>query len=392
VNSYKFKLAIITTHPIQYYSPIFQLLARNPKISLRVFYTWNRSSTNNFDHGFGKAIEWDIPLLEGYEYIFVQNTSQKPGSHHFMGMVNPTLETEIQTWGAQAVLIFGWSYYSYLKIIRSLKGKIPVFFRGDSHLLNEKVGLKTFARRVLLRWIYSNVDYAFYVGQNNKQYYLTHGLKEDQLTFAPHAIDNMRFMSNADIYHKDAMEWRKAMGIKENSTIYLFAGKFEPKKNPLLLLKSFIALENTNAYLIFVGNGILEEELKRIAASYPNIHFLDFQNQTKMPIVYRLGNVFVLPSQGPGETWGLAVNEAMACGLPVIISDKVGCGVDLVKNKINGYIFKSENMNELTDAMRNFVNSQLLLRKMGEESRSIIQEWSIQAMVESIEKAILHAQ
>jgi glycosyltransferase involved in cell wall biosynthesis len=218
---------------------------------------------------------------------------------------------------------------------------------------------------------------------------LAHGLKEEQLIFAPHAVDNDRFIKNADVYYNDAMSWRKAMGIEQNSIVFLFAGKFEPKKDPLLLLRSFIALQNTHTHLILVGNGVLEEELKRIANPYPNIHFLNFQNQTKMPVVYRLGDVFVLPSQGPGETWGLVVNEAMACSLPILTSNKVGCAADLVKENYNGYIFESGNFYDMVSKMQLMVDhNKSSLKDMGSNSLNLISEWSIKNLVDQILHAI----
>ena len=98
------KLAIISSHPIQYNAPLFELLHRNGKVRIKVFYTWGKNVLKEkFDPGFGKVIEWDIPLLDGYEYTFVKNKSKKPGSHHFKGIINPTLIREIKEWEADAL-------------------------------------------------------------------------------------------------------------------------------------------------------------------------------------------------------------------------------------------------------------------------------------------------
>jgi glycosyltransferase involved in cell wall biosynthesis len=135
-----------------------------------------------------------------------------------------------------------------------------------------------------------------------------------------------------------------------------------------------------------VGNGKLETQLKRNSEQDENITFLPFQNQKRMPIVYRLADVFVLPSQGPGETWGLAVNEAMACGRPVLVSDRAGCAVDLVTDGVNGYIFKSNDMKDLIDKLRFLIKSDL--NKMGQKSRQMIQNWSFEKICNALEKEI----
>ena len=173
------KLAIITTHPIQYNAPLFRLLTERNEIDIKVFYTWSQSAAGKkFDPGFGQDIEWDIPLLEGYEYTFVNNISTAPGSHHYKGINNPTLIKEIKEWGANSLLVYGWNFKSHLTAIRFFSKKIPVFFRGDSTLLDEKKGLKKIIRRFFLKYVYSHIYTAFYTGSANKAYFKAMGLKE----------------------------------------------------------------------------------------------------------------------------------------------------------------------------------------------------------------------
>jgi glycosyltransferase involved in cell wall biosynthesis len=384
------RLAIITTHPIQYYAPWFRLLAKRNIVFPKIFYTWEQSSTGvKFDPGFGKKIEWDIPLLEGYEYTFVKNTASEPGSHHFNGIINPTLISELKQWNPNAILIIGWNFQSHLKCMRYFHNKIPVFFRGDSTLLDEQNLLKKAFRRVFLKWIYHYVDYALYVGSNNKKYFLARGLKERQLIFAPHAIDNERFAEPAGIYEREAILWRSEIGIQDDDIAILFAGKLEPKKNPSLLLELAKSCTDKRLKFILVGNGVLEEELKSSAFNDERIKFINFQNQQRMPVVYRLGDVFILPSKGPGETWGLAVNEAMACNRPVIISDKVGCSIDLVKNGINGIIFDITSPGSIISFVKQLLQEDVLIKKMGNQSAQIVKGFSFQQIVNAIEQLMI---
>lgn len=379
-------LAVIITHPIQYYAPLFKLITERGKLRLKVFYTWEQSKEKVWDEKFGREIKWDIPLLEGYDYTFVKNTSQTPGSGTFKGVINPTLIQEIKDWKPYAVLVFGWNHQSHLKAMRYFKGKLSVWFRGDSTLIDEIPGYKTVLRRLWLKFVYKNVDIAFYVGENNKNYYLKHRLKESQLRFAPHAIDNSRFIDTSGNYENEAQLQRKALGFKESDLVFLFVGKFERKKNPLLLVEA--AKTFPDYKFLFVGNGDLEKEMKEKAGK--NVFFLPFQNQTQMPVVYRLSDAYVLPSQGPGETWGLAVNEAMACGKAVIVSDKVGCAVDLVKNNENGFVFETENIEDFVEKIKkiNLTN----VKQFGEKSREIIKNWSFENIAEAFEQKIIKNQ
>lgn len=387
----KKKLAIITTHPIQYYAPYFKLLTERGNIEVKVFYTWGASVLKGkYDPGFKKVVEWDIPLLEGYEYEFLDNIAKDKGSHHFWGINCPTLISNISSWSPDALFIIGWSYYSHIRAMYYFFNKIPVMFRGDSTLLDEKPGIsfKKIIRKQILNWVYGHVNTALYVGQNNKKYYRKFGLKDNQLVFAPHAIDNDRFIVNDYESSLAAKDWRHKLGIKENHIVFLFAGKLEPKKNPDILIEAFAMLDANNAHLVMVGNGELEEELKSKAKPLSNIHFIDFQNQSLMPVIYRIGDVFILPSQGPDETWGLAINEAMACGRPVIASDKCGGAVDLIAHGENGFIFKNQNLPELVDTLRAFIKQPGLIKDMGMNSLQRIKFFTFEDIAIIIEKQL----
>ncbi|MBK8712941.1 MAG: glycosyltransferase family 4 protein [Niastella sp.] len=376
------RLAIITTHPIQYNAPLFKLLAEQDKFSIMVFYTWGQQvMEHKFDPGFAKAIQWDIDLLEGYPYTFVNNIAKQPGSQHYNGINNPTLIYELQVWKPNAILIFGWNFKSHLKVLRFFHNKIPIFFRGDSTLLDKQNGVKEFCKKKILNWVYRHVDKAIYVGQENRKYYKYAGFQDDQLVLAPHAIDNTRFCFDEQARNKI----RSSLNIPQTAIVFLFAGKLEPKKDPALLLNAFVQLKKNNAHLLIAGNGVLESSLKNEFEENPNIHFLPFQNQTQMPGLYSACDIFVLPSKGPGETWGLSVNEAMACSRPVLVSNKCGCAYDLLQDGQNGFIFKSGDQKDLLKKMEYFLDNRAQLAPMGNTSFKIVNEFTYQRICDSLE-------
>src|SRR5690242_286009 len=125
------RLAIITTHPIQYNAPLFALLHARKVIEIKVFYTWGESVLHKkYDPGFGKVIEWDIPLLEGYPFEFLENVSVEKGSHHFKGIDNPFIISSVEKFNPDAILVYGWAFKSHLEAMRYFKKRIPVLFRG----------------------------------------------------------------------------------------------------------------------------------------------------------------------------------------------------------------------------------------------------------------------
>jgi glycosyltransferase involved in cell wall biosynthesis len=381
------RLAIITTHPIQYYALVFKLLHERGQIDIKVFYTWGENAIQNYDPGFDRTISWDVPLLSGYSYEWAKNTSPNPGSHSFKGIITPDLTRQIETWQPDAVLVYGWAYHSHLKALRYFKGRVPVFFRGDSTLLDATGKLKQYIRTVFLKWVYRYVDYALYPGTNSKAYFKNYGLAEKQLILAPHAIDNHRFAADRN---KEVQELKMQLGIAPEAMLILFAGKFVQKKAPLLLLDSFLQVKRETLHLLFVGNGELEQLLKQKASTHPHVHFMDFQNQSYMPVIYQACDLFCLPSSGPGETWGLAVNEAMACSKAVLVSDKVGCAADLVKDDYNGAVFKAQSATSLAKELELLIDKgKDGLKQMGLNSKEMINNWTFQIQAGAIESAIL---
>ena len=380
------RLAIITTHPIQYNAPLFAILSEREKIKIKVFYTWGKTvMEKKFDPGFGQNIEWDIPLLEGYEYAFEENTATEPGSHHYKGIKNPTLIKDIQDWGANAILIYGWNFKSHLAAIRFFNKKMPVFFRGDSTLINEKKGFKQILRLIVLSFVYYHIDIAFYVGIANKAYFKAMGLKEKQLVFMPHAIDNSRFASN-EKDEREAKLLKNKLGIETSALLFLFAGKLDSNKNVALLIKAFIGSNTKNHYLLITGNGNEEKELKEMSRDHSNIKFLNFQNQQQMPALYAASDIFVLPSKT--ETWGLSINEAMAAGKPIIASNTCGAALDLIKINENGFLFNCDDISALIKYLNHFINDKDGAALMGTSSLKIIEEYSYTKDCEAIEEVM----
>jgi glycosyltransferase involved in cell wall biosynthesis len=379
------RLAIICTHPIQYYAPVFRELGARREVLLKVFYGW-KGPGESIDQGFGIPVQWDVPLLEGYDFEFVPNVSKDIGSHHFGGIRLPSLIRRIEEWQADAVLVYGWCYHAHLSCMRHFKGRLPVFFRGDSTLISQPSGLKGVARRLFLSWVYRHVEYALFVGSKNRAYFSFMGLSDSQLRFAPHSVDNRRFeQPDAD---SQAQHIRGTCGLTDNDVLIVLPAKLEPIKNPLLLLEAFANLKTDSCHLAFAGSGPLETELK--ATRTPRTHFLGFRNQSEMPSVYRAADLVVLPSKS--ETWGLALNEAMACGRAVMASDRVGAACDLIVSGRNGWIVRADDLDDLTRALREAVDlGRPTLHQKGIESREIISDWNISIQVDSIISAVCHA-
>jgi glycosyltransferase involved in cell wall biosynthesis len=332
-------------------------------------------------------VSWNIPLLEGYEHEFVDNVAARPGPEHFDGIRNPTLTSTVAAFGPDVVLVYGWNLQSHLALMRQLKGRVAVLFRGDSTLLDRQPFVRRMARRAVLHWVYRHVDGAVAVGRANADYFRWVGVPGSRIWLAPHSVDNAFFANAGPEADSQAARWRDELGIAVDHRVVLFAGKLQAKKDPLLLLDAF-PRNIPDAHLVFVGSGELEPELRARAADRQRVHFLPFQNQAAMPAVYRLGDLFVIPSRGPGETWGLALNEAMACGVPVIASDRVGATADLVIEGVTGWRFAAGNAGGLASALRDALTlPPAILGQRGAAASAHIAGWSTARAVQGIAAA-----
>lgn len=380
------RLAIITTHPIQYNAPLFRLLTARNKIDVKVFYTWGQSKDEVYDARFGMKRSWDIPLLDGYEYEFIDNRSKHPDSNRFWGIINPGLVKKIKAEKFDAVLVYRWSVYSHFRMMQQFGTKPTLFFRGDSVIQDKGHGIKQFLKKNLLKWVYRKVDKAFHVGRKNKYYFLQYGLKENQLIAAPHAVENERFASNKDEWELKAKEEREQLSITTDAVVFLYAGKFYELKQLDLLIHAFKKLNGQHYRLLFFGNGEQENELKDLAAGDGRIIFQPFKNQSEMPWVYRMGDVFVLTSKS--ETWGLGVNEAMACGRPAIVSDQCGCAAELIIEGETGFIFKTGDGDALLRALQEFKSKEQAIQ-MGQDALKHIEQFSLEKIAEVIEEEVM---
>lgn len=333
----KTRLAVVLSHPTQYYSPWFRVLASETALELKVFYLWDFGVTARHDRQFGRVFQWDVDLLSGYEHEFVSNVSRDPGTHHFNGLNNPRLPACLRAWHPDTILLFGYAYRTHLRLL--LSRPAPLIFRGDSHLLGHPP--PSWLKRFALRWVYRRFAAITCVGAANRDYFLTFGVPETKLYFAPHCVDASRFVLNEPT-RAAAAALRSDLGLV-GKKIVLFAGKLLPAKQPGALLDAFLQLAPADAALVFVGDGPEKETLQARAATRSDVcvRFLPFANQSEMPARYALADVFALPSRGLYETWGLAVNEAMHLGVPCLVSDRVGCQRDLVTDGETGWVFRA---------------------------------------------------
>lgn len=380
----------IVSHPIQYFVPLYKQLNTVKGVRSKVLFLSDETLRGVADKQFGVSFTWDIPLLEGYQYSFIANRSWKASIFNgFWGLFNPGIITALWRLPKGLVIISGWHFSSYIigYVFAFLFGhKVAIRCEAPAYKEKDRKGFKNMIRAFLVGKVLLNgiADKCLYLGEQSKAFYRHFKVKEDKLVFTPYSIDNARFRAGVSRY--DKAEERQKLGIKTNDFVILFTGKFIPVKRPLDLIQAFEKLQVTNKRLLLVGDGFLKEEMLDYILQHKveQVHFTGFINQTELPKYYVLADVLVLCSES--ETWGLSVNEAMVCGLPVVVSDTVGCAQDLVHNGVNGYIIPKGNVDALASALQ-MISPPDRQRAMALESERIISQYTLERTSEGIVKA-----
>ena len=380
------KLGILSTHPIQYYSPLYRELAGRPGIDLTVYYAHRATAANQADAGFGVAFEWDVPLLDGYRSEFLPNLSPQPSSGTYRGCDTPAITDVIARERFDAFLVHGWYTKSYRQAMRACwRTETPLMVRGDSTLLMQQGWVRRLAKWVSHRRFVPWFDAYLVVGQRARDYYLAYGADPQRMEHSPHFVDNERFAEAAAAALPGRAERRREWGLPADATIVLFAGKFIPKKRPLDFVRAVAAAGSSVAGLM-VGDGPLRPKIEAmIAETNASVRLAGFLNQSQIPTAYATADALVLPSDGT-ETWGLVVNEAMACGLPAVVSDRVGCVPDLVIPGKTGYVYPVGDLPVLTSCLTTLA-APGRSANLGEAARARIASYTVTAAADGVCRA-----
>ena len=336
-------LAILSTHPIQYQVPLWQALAKAGTVPFEVWYLSKHGTDVSYDREFGKSFAWDLDLLAGYPHRFLSVNENSNVSSFNKLRLTQSLQPLLREHNVSALWVQGWHVRAYWQAVRQAHNAgVQVWMRGESNDLAPASKWKQPAKQLMLRQLFGRVDKFLYIGSANRRLYESYAVATDNLHPAPYCVDNDRFVEQGDALRSQRAEIRRAWNIPENALCVLFAAKFVEKKRPFDLINAIKHLRtDRSVHLLFVGSGELGESMRNACnvvfdadgmaggGNGPAATFAGFLNQRDISKAYVAADCLVLPSDHR-ETWGLVVNEAMASGLPCIVSDACGCADDLV--------------------------------------------------------------
>lgn len=381
------QLLIVATHPIQYQAPLFRALAASAEVDLMVGFL-DIPDPSRQGVGFGVGFAWDVPLTQGYRWVQLDSTvADGDAASGFGGRRWKRAVRELRKLAPDAVLVTGWNQWGLLQGWFAARWcRVPLIVRGDSNAKRKRSWWKRGLHRLLL----SLPQRFLAVGTSNARFYIDSGVSHADIDLTPHFVDNHFFASRAAALDRDVQ--RASWQIGPGDCCVLFAGKFEAKKRPFDLLAAVASLPaelRERVVLLVVGAGPLEGELRAQAeAAGLRVTWAGFLNQTQIPAAYAAADLLVLPSDH-GETWGLVVNEAMACGVPAIVSDRVGCADDLVRPDQTGLVFPMGDVAALAEAIASLASNAGRRRAMGEAARAVVSsEYTIERSVAAIVNAV----
>lgn len=380
----------LNSHPIQYFAPMYTEMAKDKHLDLTVLYCSRQGVEVALDRQFNANVRWDIPILEGYRHFFVKNYAPQPSLYSFWGLQNWGIIKHLWKSPKSVLVVNGWGYL--INLVAIVAGKFmghTVCLRGESPLLLEKQKTARslrFRKVVLGKLLFRIIDCFLYIGQQNKQFYQFYQIPESKLIASPYSVDNQRFQSFLPKNEAEKQTRRRELGLPENRIIVLYSGKYIAKKRPMDLLKASISLPA--CAIVMLGEGELRPEMEQFISEHQlqDVILTGFVNQAEIPKYYAASDVLVMCSDA-NETWGLAVNEAMNLGLPVIVSDQVGSAQDLVKEGVNGFTYPMGNVAVLAEKLNLLLADSDFRTNAGRRSLEIIGHYSYAQIIQNLKKS-----
>jgi len=365
----KTRVALLHNIIAPYRFPLFEALSQQKAVDLHVYFLsktaknrkWNwKKYVKQMKFAYSVLPHWTIPL---------------PLPEKIPVIVNPTYIWELIKGKYDVVITAGWFDLSCL-----VTYVLAPIFRYKYIIWSESTNNEPSLQRTLslpvVKWAVRNAASCIAIGTVSKEYLVSLGAKAERVAVALSTVDIEHFSKGSQISTRRKKALRQELGFSPDSKVIMYAGQFIPRKNVKTLLLAYSMMKTQKKALLLVGYGELEQELKDFVRvnKLPEVAFVAHTEVDLMPHYYAVADVFVLPSLE--ETWGLVVNEAMACGLPVLLSNKVGSRGDLLEEGKNGWSFSPLNHEQLSKQLEKLCTDEKQRLKFGERSRAIIQKAS----------------
>ncbi len=368
------RTVILTEIIAPYRIPVFNSLARRTDLDLNVIFLAETDDALR---------QWRIYKDEiSFRYRVLPSWRWRTRNRTFL--VNRGLWSALKELSPQVIICGGYNYAASWQALRWAKRDgVDFVLWSESNVHDARAGRPwvEFMKAYFLR----RCDRFVVPGKASLEYLQKLGTPETGIFTAPDAVDNLWFSTQAEYARRHAIEIRERMNLP--SRYILFVGRLVPEKGVFDLLEAYAKLESdlrSNVGLLFVGDGISKDQLAQQAKHvHPGtIYFTGFKQREDLAAMYALAEALVLPTHS--DPWGLVVNEAMACGLPIVVSSVAGCSADLVEHGSNGFVVPPRDSEKLSMAIDSVVRHLDLQYQMGTISFERIQSYSPEACADGL--------
>jgi glycosyltransferase involved in cell wall biosynthesis len=338
------RIGVITAIPTPYRDPFWNAVAAEPATELKVYYCASTNAERPWSASW--QMKYDSEVLPGV------NVLAQLGMKGF-SYWNPDITARLTAGRHDALIIGGYNYPTMMAAIRFARRRgIPYFLMSESHLREPRAMWRRIIKQPIVRQVVRNAAGCFPTGTWARDYLLHYGASPDRLWFLPNVPDVEQLACTAQSFAPRRDELRRQFGLGD-APVVLYVGRLVEFKRVDLLIQAFAKLgDDSPARLVIVGDGVLRPKLEALAEQLgvaARAQFRGFVEPAEIPLWYAVGDVLVLPSVG--ETWSVAVLEALASGLPVITTDTVGAAADAIKNPSVGTIVPSADATALSQAI-----------------------------------------
>jgi glycosyltransferase involved in cell wall biosynthesis len=366
------RVAMLAPSPVPFKVPLYRRISDADGIDLTVMYASSMGIRPSLG-GYGQGIVWDTDLLDGYRSGFLRAADQNaPNRMRVIDLADP----DVIPWLFRGRFDVLWSEgYSWitnlLGIITQRSQKLGVVIRDTQNLLHPRSLPRTLVKEVALRALFSKVDAAAYISRENRRWLEHYGIPAERLFSSPYGPDSAFFAGEAERLRGRRAALRTKFGFDaDTGPIVLSVSRLVPAKQPAMVLQAFRhARSRHRCGLLMVGSGELEPELRATIErqQIPDVRFAGFLNQSEVAYAYAAADVFTMLSAW-GETFGVAVAEAMYFGLPLLLSDKVGSAADLLGDAGNGFLVARDDVDGAGQALATMVGDGELRARFSAES------------------------
>jgi glycosyltransferase involved in cell wall biosynthesis len=375
----KRRLVLLTEIIAPYRIPVFNALAHQAGIDLHVIFLSETDTSLRQWRVYHEEIQFSYEVLPSWR--------RRVGKHPLL--INRDVAPALEQAAPDVVLCGGYSYLaSWQSLYWARRNHVPFLAWVESTLQDHR-SRHALVESAKARFLRSCQGFVV-PGKSAAEYVRSFGIARDRIFTAPNAVDTAFFSAAANAAREAAAGQRQALGLPER--FYLFVGRLVKEKGVFELLDAYAALPRQireEVSLVLVGDGEVRAELEeRAARMVPGrVYFPGFVHREQLAAYYGLAETFIFPTHT--DTWGLVVNEAMACGLPLLVSSAAGCAADLLAEGENGLLVRPHDPVRLSAAMQRLACSPGLRRQMGQASRRLVAQYSPSLCATGIAEAVL---